>query len=144
MNRCKTIGITGDIGKWIYNYLIEREQFVIVNNDISKVAYVRSGVPQGSVLGPLLFLILIDSISQVNLKCNLGIFANDTRAIHEIASMTDAQDLQADLNQLYIQAEQNNMKFNGDKFETIKHGNNKELKDNYKYHNTEEDIIMQP
>ena len=138
--RCKTIGITGDIGNWIYNYLIDREQYVIVNNDISEVAYVRSGVPQGSVLGPLLFLILIDSISQMNLTCNLGIFADDTRAIHEIASMIDAQDLQADLNQLYIWAEQNNMKFNGDKFESIKHGNNKELKDSYKYSNTEENI----
>ena len=67
MSRCLEIGITGDIGAWIYNYLIQREQYVIVNNEISRVAHVRSGVPQGSVLGPLLFLILIDSIGLLDL-----------------------------------------------------------------------------
>ena len=128
LERCKNIGITGDIGSWIHNYLIDRDQYVIVNYDISRVAQVRSGVSQGSAFGLLLFLILIDSISNMNLSCSLGIFADDTKAIRKIANNVDAQELQADLNQLYIWAENNDMKFNGDKFESIKHGDNKELK----------------
>ena len=68
LNRCKKIGITGNIGSWLHNYLIDRKQYVIVNNDIARVTQVRSGEPQGSILGPLLFLILIDSISNMKLS----------------------------------------------------------------------------
>ena len=140
LERCKHLGITGKIGSWLHSYLIERIQYVIVNNDISRIAHVRSGVPQGSVLGPLLFLILIDSISNMNLTCNLGIFVDDTHAIQEIATNIDAQDLQSDLNHLYTWAKDNNMTFNGDKFEVIKHGDKKDLKESYKYSNSVKDI----
>ena len=102
LERYKNIGIIGDIGSWIHNYLIDRDQYVIIDYDILRVGQVRSGVFQGSVLGLLLFLILINSISNMNLSCSLGIFADDTKAICEIANNVGAQELQANLNQQYI------------------------------------------
>ena len=57
-----------------------RQQWVIGNNEISSPANVGSGVPQGSVLGPLIFLLTIESINELDLAGNLGLFADDTRA----------------------------------------------------------------
>ena len=56
------------IVSWIHNYLAERRQFVVFNGVSSETTPVVSGVLQGSILGPLLFLIYIDDISKVNLS----------------------------------------------------------------------------
>ena len=63
MNKLKKIGINGKIGLWINNFLSNRQQCVAVNRTTSSEAQVRSGVPQGSVLGPLIFLIHISHIN---------------------------------------------------------------------------------
>ena len=59
LNKLKKIAINGKIGVWIHNFLSNRQQYVAVNGKTSSEAQVRSGVPQGSVLGSLLFLIHI-------------------------------------------------------------------------------------
>ena len=64
LKKLKAIGITGKAGKWILDFLSERYQQVIVNNQKSSKSKVVSGVPQGSVLGPLLFLVMINDINQ--------------------------------------------------------------------------------
>ena len=63
LNNLKKIGITGKIGVWVHNFLSNRQQCVAVKGTTSSEAQVRSGVPQGSVLGTLLFLIHISDIN---------------------------------------------------------------------------------
>jgi hypothetical protein len=79
MNRMREKGISGKIGRWILAWLSGRVQAVLADGDISSSSLVTSGVPQGSVLGPLLFLIMIDSIGDCGITGWLSIFADDTR-----------------------------------------------------------------
>ena len=64
MKKLKGMGISGKLGRWIHAFLTNRKQAVVVNGTKSMPADVKSGVPQGSVLGPLLFLVLIGDIDR--------------------------------------------------------------------------------
>lgn len=70
-------GIKGNILSWVKNYLLDRKQQVILGNSTSSIGYLKAGVPQGSVLGPLLFLIFINDITD-NLLSLTRMFADDT------------------------------------------------------------------
>ena len=64
MHKLISLGISGKVGRWIYSFLTHRTQQVMVNKSFSKPIEVKSGVPQGSVLSPLIFLILIGDIDK--------------------------------------------------------------------------------
>ena len=119
LRNLRNVGISGKTGKWILNFLANRNQQVIVNQDISKKSKVTSGVPQGSVLGPLLFLSMINDIID-GIQSNVSLFADDTRIGKSISSEEFGEKLQEDLNKLYSWQERNNMIFNGSKFELIR------------------------
>ena len=110
---------------------------MIANNVASRSTKLQSRVPQGSALGPLLFLILIDSLADNGTSSHIRIFADNTRITREIATEVDALNLQADLESLYEWAKLNNMEFNGSKFEAMKYGKNSDLKEDYNYFNSD-------
>ena len=68
-------GIRGNLAKWIETWLVGRSQSVVVNGTCSSQAMVKSGVPQGTVLGPLMFLLYINDIDN-EINSNLRLFAN--------------------------------------------------------------------
>ena len=77
LQKLHSIGISGDLLKWFVNYLSNREQRVVINGKASSYLKIPAGVPQGSILGPLLFLIYINDIV-LELNCGIGLFADDT------------------------------------------------------------------
>ena len=94
----------------------------MVEGVLSEPAMMMSGVPQGSVLGPLLFILMISDIDE-NLKYSLlSSFADDTRIKKAIQDILDTFRLQEDLNRAYKWSEKNNMKLNGKKFEHLHYG----------------------
>ena len=124
LHKMKEIGIDGKIALWISNFLQDRKQQVVVNGKQSTPSIVRSGVPQGTVLGPILFLLLINDIDENIDGSSVAIFADDTRVFRAISDTSSVEKLQDDLEVLYNWEKENNMKFNAKKFELIRYGQN--------------------
>ena len=114
----------GKVGTWISAFLDQntRKQAVGVEGQLSGLVPVVSGVPQGTVLGPVLFLIHIRNISRsLSTGTHSSSFADDTKIWRSVKTQDDCAQLQADLQSVYEWAEYVNMSFNGDKFEWIRY-----------------------
>ena len=96
-------------------YLTNRFQYVSINNHCSQLLPVESGVPQDSILGPLLFVIYINSLPDAVLHSKTLLFGDDTKCFRHIKSLTDQQLLQADLNLLSSWSEVSCLSFNPSK-----------------------------
>ena len=120
--KLRKLGLSGTLLSWIDSFLSDRRQLVLLEGIESEIGDVISGVPQGSVLGPLLFLIHIHDIDSELEFSTASSFADDTRIIRKINSMENCRELQLDLQKIYNWAEQNNMSFNQGKFELMRHG----------------------
>lgn len=83
-------GIKGQVLNWITDYLSSRKQQVQVNSATSEVSLISAGVPQGSVLGPLLFLVYVNDISE-NLLSLTRLFADDSSLFFSATSLEDIQ-----------------------------------------------------
>ena len=92
-------GLTGSLWEWFKSYLTNRHQCVCINGFISKPLAVLSGVPQGSVLEPIL-LIFVNDLPAAVLNSTLFLFADDAKLYRPIANATDMALLQEDLNLL--------------------------------------------
>ena len=89
-------GIRGHLLAWITSFLTGRRQRVVLRNGISDWIPVTSGVPQGSILGPLLFLIFVNDLPSIVLS-TAKLFADDTKLYRQIMNITDCDILQNDL-----------------------------------------------
>ena len=141
LRKIEKLGIQGELLNWITEFLTNRKQSVIVNGNLSTQCPVISGVPQGSVLGPLLFLVLIGDIDEDIVDSTVTSFADDTRAKKGQKTEADAVELQNDLFRIYGWSQSNNMEFNSLKFELIRYGRNEELKEQTCYVSPEWELI---
>ena len=91
--KAKTAGISGDVLIWLEKFLIGRRQRVVLRNGLSNWKSVTSGVPQGSILGPTLFLIYVNDLPD-QIKSTAKMFADDTKLYRDIHSIEDCQELQ--------------------------------------------------
>ena len=99
LNKLNFYGIRGNALKWIEAFLTGRTQQVVVDGEMSDIAPVTSGVPQGSVLGPILFLTFINDMPEtVSSRCRL--FADDSIIYREVLTESDCVSLQEDLGKL--------------------------------------------
>ena len=100
LHKLQTFGITGNLLKWLRGYLTSRRQYVLLNKHVSKTLPVSSGVPQGSILGPLLFVIFVNDLPQASKHSDILLFADDTKCSTEIDCMDSCAHFQDDINAL--------------------------------------------
>ena len=118
LSKLHSVGIRGKILKWIGSFLSDREQFVEIRGVQSEKLNVTSGVPQGSVLGPLLFLIFINDLVD-ELECPTLLFADDAKIFVEINSEEDIKAMKRDLVRLEKWSEKWLLEFNANKCVTM-------------------------
>ena len=141
LQKLKNLGISGKVGKWIANFLLNRNQRVAINGFQSNPSKVISGVPQGTILAPVLFLIYIADIADNITHSTVSSYADDSKVSKEIRSEVDGKELQDDTDMLYRWTANNLMQFNTTKFEVLRIGSNNELKQNIKYTDPEGEEI---
>jgi len=122
LHKLEGYGIHGAMVKWIESFLVNRKQRVKINGVQSCTHPVVSGVPQGSVLGPVLFLTYINDMPD-NIESTLKMFADDTKIYLQTNTEEQCRSLQEDLGKLTKWSETWQLRFNTDKCKTMTLGN---------------------
>ena len=114
LHKLSLYGITGPLHAWLLNFLTQRSMRVVIEGACSESTAVDSGVPQGTVLGPILFLCHINDIPS-SVSSQVGLFADNCLLYCEINTFKDHLTLQQDLKQLEVWADTWGMRFNASK-----------------------------
>ena len=128
--KCYAHGIQGCTLAWIRSFLTGRSQRVVVNGADSSWSQVTSGIPQGSVLGPLLFLLFINDMPD-DIMSSIKIFADDTKVYKDVQTKEDMLTLQKDVYALCDWSLKWQLTFNASKCTHMTYGNAK-VKSKYK------------
>jgi hypothetical protein len=139
-HKLKINKINSKVGVWLHNFLVDRKHFIVVENNFQDLSDVISGIPQGTVLGPILALIFLSDIDK-DVENIASMFADDTRLMGKVKVEADVESLQKDLDRVYEWADSNNMKFNSTKFEVLRYGKNEEMKFGTMYFSADDDLI---
>ena len=112
-NLIKWYGVTGHLLDWFTDYLTNRSQRVVIDGVASQYLPVTSIVPQGSIVGPLLFVVFINDLPEfIPNQSKTALFADDTKLYRSISSISDCESLQCDISSLNDWSQNSNMKFN--------------------------------
>lgn len=126
-------GIRGCLLRWFCSYISNRSQTVVINGHNSDTFMATSGVPQGSILGPLMFIMYINDIGKCFKNSNFLLYADDLKIFKTIKSVNDCIMLQDDLDRLSSYCDTNKLQLNISKCKFIIFSKNKTLiKFNYK------------
>lgn len=126
--KLENYGVKGKMLEWIESYLTGRTAQIKVKNYKSEPFEIVSGVPQGSHLGPLLFILFIDDIKNVIKHSQILLFADDAKIYKEIKSIDDSIALQRDIIAMAVWCARNALDLNLDKCFIINFYNNKNPK----------------
>jgi hypothetical protein len=97
LKKLSNFGVCGNLLSWFHNYLTDRHQKVTILGKTSRSIPVLSGVPQGSILDPLLFLVYMNDLPEKSTTSSVGLFADDTKCYHAIRTTDDVKALKCDL-----------------------------------------------
>ena len=123
LQKLSAYGIEGKVLCWIEDFLSDRRMRIMVRGEYSEWVDVISGVPQGSVLGPILFLIYVNDIPEM-VNCSIKMFADDTKLFRTVKSIDDCNILQNDLDTLSQWTNEWLLSFNIDKCKVMHIGKN--------------------
>lgn len=137
--KLEQIGIQGYVSKWIRNWLEGRTQRVVIEGEEMETKSVKSGVPQGSILGPILFIIYVNDLDE-NLRSIVSKFADDTKLIAEVSTDQQIEILKQDLLKIDNWMKKWQMVCNGEKCKVM-HVGNKNRKSKYELQGKELQVI---
>ena len=116
--KLESFGIHGSMLQWFSSFLTTRRQRVVINGCFSEWSPVLSGVPQGSILGPLLFILYINDLPSV-VSPTMKIFADDVAMYYPVNSASDCKAFQHDLDLNSAWCSKWQMRLNVSKYELL-------------------------
>ena len=143
LQKLEYYGIRGTAHKWFKSYLTERKQCTEVGNTQSKLDYVKCGVPQGSILGPLLFLLYINDIVLSSNVCKFTLFADDTSLFYSHKDKVEgAKILNTELSKIADWLAANKLSLNVSKSKLLIFSNKRSNKQASNTTTTETDLVV--
>ena len=118
-------GFRGEVNILLRSYLSDRVQYISISGETTSCQKIETGVPQGSILGPLLFLLYINDITKCNINCKIALFADDTSILK--TNRKNNTDIQQDVNELINWYTANKLSVNLDECEILLFGSGQPL-----------------
>ena len=128
LGKLSSLGVHGTEQLWFKSYLTDRNQCVSIGGETSELNSVQYGVPQGSVLGPLLFIVYVNDIQEQVKQCKITLYADDTAIFFASKDVNQVQAaLQEDMKNVHLWLNSNKLTLNVKKTKLMLYGSKKNL-----------------